>query len=137
MHNSGSISNQYNYIAALGKGAALPAEVEQKDGSLKGRLEWTSGDPGANVEVVICGVGKFLFRGGSPCDGQPLAHSTKTDGDGKFAFDTVKPAAYNFYIKGKQNRWYGIIGVSRNTRVEPGQAKNTGTIKMSDRIKPD
>ncbi len=138
MNNSDIIDNRFTYVVAIGNGGAMPAEVEKKSGSLRGRLEWQSGDPVANAEIAICGVSKFFFRTGtSPCDGQPLAKMGKTDEDGKFTFDSVPPAVYRIYLKAKQGRWYGIISLSRRTRVEAEDKKNAGTIRISDRIKPE
>ncbi len=137
MNNSDVVDNRFRFVVAVGAGADLPAEVEKKDGALRGRLEWQSGDPVGNADIAICGVAKFFFRTGtSPCDGQPLAKTGKTDADGKFTFEGVPPAVYRIYLKAKQGRWYGIISLSRRTRVEPGANKNAGTIRISDRIKP-
>lgn len=138
MNNSNVIDNRFTHVAAIGGGGALPDKVEKKNGGLRGRLEWQSGDPVAKADITICGVAKFFFtRGTSPCAGQPLAATGTTDDDGKFTFESVPPGVYRIYLKAKQGRWYGIIGSSRRTRVEEGAKKNAGTIRISDRIKPE
>ena len=138
MSNSDVIDNRFTYVVAIGNGGTMPAEVEKKSGGLRGRLEWQSGDAVANADIAICGVAKFFFRSGtSPCAGQPLANTGKTDAEGKFSFESVPPAVYRIYLKAKAGRWYGIISLSRRTRVESGAKKNAGTIRISDRIKPE
>jgi streptogramin lyase len=135
MHNSDLPDNSLRYIAVLGKGGTLPAPKEQKNGSLRGRMEWyKSGEPVKGATVQICGISKGLLSR-SPCAGQPHAKSTTTDDEGRFAFKDVAPASYRIAAK-FGDKWVRIFLSYNRAHVLPGQNKNTGTIRVRERFRP-
>lgn len=134
MHNSALPDNDIGRVAVIGKGGALPAAKEQKPGTLSGRLEWRdNGEPVKGLTVGICGISRgFLSR--SPCEGQPHAQTTKTDGDGKFLFENAAPSSYR--VVGQfGDKWRRLPVRYTRAHVMPGQKKNTGTVRVSEKLR--
>lgn len=139
MHDSALPDNDYSAVAAVGKGATLPAAEPQQPGSLAGRLEWKDGKPVAGAEIQICGVGASLLSGPEgPCGKRPLFLRATADGEGKFEFPKTPPAAYRIAVKPiGSTRWIVFLGSSDRLRVGAGEAKNSGTLTLDTRNRPN
>ena len=139
MHDSPLPDNDFSAVAAVGKGSALPEPAPQQPGSLEGRLEWKDGKPVAGAEIQICGVSAGIFTGPEgPCGKRPLFLKATADGEGKFQFPKTPPAAYRIAVKPVgAPRWIVFLGTTDRLRVGAGEAKNSGTLTMDTRNRPN
>lgn len=118
----GSTPGALNFVYVAGAGPELPPAPDPVvKANVKGRL-LVDGAPVKGTEIVACGSPSMFITGATPCSGQIVELSGKTDDDGVFSFKDVPRGHYGLAWKegGKWKLTLGMSGVCC-TKIKNGE----------------
>lgn len=118
----GSIPGAVRFVQVIGAGPELPPAPDPVvKAPVKGRLV-VDGAPVKNTELVACGSPHMFITGATPCSGQPVELTAKTDDNGAFHFDSVPRGSYGFAWR-EGGSWKITLGYSGSccSKIVDGQ----------------
>ncbi len=144
MDNADMLDHDILAIAVGGEGPPLPPPVSKPAGALVGTLVWDTGLPLADSLVEACVYrpsislmeteSEFLRQNkDTPCEDQPLAYTTTTDTEGRFAFDALPPGRYAVVVQGGE-AWHYVTELrttGSRVLVAPGEETDLGRLEIS------
>lgn len=98
-------------------GPALPAQVQEVRGKVKGRL-LRAGVPIAGATLELCADSSMSFTT-SPCEGRSPVSAT-TGKDGRFQFDSVPFGLQDLLLK-EGDSWSQVVGAGCCWRIRDGE----------------
>jgi hypothetical protein len=125
MSDSGLLDNEIYSLAVAAKGPPLPAPAPKQPGSLVGRLVKAGvAQAGLQVEACVQYIG-MMYSGKTPCADQVFHKLTKTDADGRFAFNGLPVGKYGLALQQSNGKWLRLtdgfkIGDRESTVPEGG-----------------
>ncbi|MFO0613089.1 MAG: hypothetical protein U0414_10895 [Polyangiaceae bacterium] len=127
----GSIPGDLSFVYVVGAGPELPPAPDPVvKANVKGRIV-VDGAPVKNSEFVACGSPSMIITGATPCSGQTVELSGKTDDNGAFLLKDVPRARFGFAWK-DGGKWKITLGLADSccTKITDGQEFDMGDLTV-------